>query len=594
MLTRRGLPFIFAILFAVLPAQAKEQSALELEPIVVTQSGSLATSGYSVRYRDPQYWAFEFPLESLKLLPIDMEERSLSGSSQTRFSLRGSTTRGVLMLLDGQRINDPQTEYYNSDIPFTKEDIRRIDILPSGASRTAGPDAIGGAVSIALKKPEADKKVLELGYGSHDAANMLLSLSQKMDTFSTRVSVESHRDRGFSYDTDSKGFIISSVSWLEVPAGDINLSAGYQEKEYGAYDFYTPGKGNPSREWTRTYLLKSDADFKGDGFLIKPSMLWRRHYDKFMLDETSTSSNHHRSDIYTPAVYLEKETAAVGTLGLSLEYGEERMNSTNLGKHNRNHKSLALSDKVRLGEKISLDFSLRRDDFDGFGDAYYGSANARFRVSEYGSLFMGASRDIRIPSFTELYYDYYDTVGDAGLAAEKSLSCELGYDYSREGLKDGVKIFYRDENDLIDWVWTDSTQRWQAQNIGVAKVMGAECYFNVRASKILSFNLNYTYINKKFKEQDYIFKYGPNYARHIFNGSFNLNTGRVTSMFWVLYKKKPLRSGWWLLGVCCDYRLNEKAVLFFRATNLLNVDYQEIEGIPQPGRYLEGGLRIEW
>ena len=565
---------------------------MELEPIVVSRSSSAAGAGYSVSYGDSLYRAFDLPLESLKLFPIDTEERSLSGSSQTRFSLRGSTTRGVLMLLDGQRINDPQTEYYNSDIPFTKEDIKKIDILPSGASRTAGPDAIGGAISIALKKPEADERVLELGYGSHDAANVLLSFSEKMDNLATRFSLESHRDRGFSYDTDSKGFVISSVSFLEVPVGDINLSAGYQEKEYGAYDFYTPGKGNPSREWTRTYLLKSGADLKGDGFLIKPSLLWRRHYDKFMLDENAMGSNHHRSDVYTPALYLEKDTAALGTLGLNLEYGKERMNSSNLGKHDRNHKSLTLSDKFRLGKKISLDFSLRRDDFDGFGDMYYGSASAKVGVSEYGTLILGVSQDIRIPSFTELYYSDDYSVGDAGLAAEKSLSCEFGYDYSRPGAGGGIKIFHRDERDLIDWV--KSQARWEAENIGVAKVVGTECYFKVRPAKTASFDFNYTYIDKQFKEQDYIFKYGPNYARHIFNGSFTLDMGRVSSMLWVSYKKKPLRDGWWLLGGYCDYRLNEKARFFFRVTNLLNVEYQQIEGIPQPGRYLEGGLRLEW
>jgi outer membrane receptor protein involved in Fe transport len=40
--------------------------------------------------------------------------------------------------------------------------------------------------------------------------------------------------------------------------------------------------------------------------------------------------------------------------------------------------------------------------------------------------------------------------------------------------------------------------------------------------------------------------------------------------------------------------MNKNLRLFVDASNLLNVEYQEIEGIPEPGRWIEGGLRFEW
>jgi len=594
-LTRFGLCFSVIFFIYCGAAVGEDNGALELEPIIIVQHNIAAPGAYSLKYRDPQYSSFASPLKAVGLLPVDLEDRSASGATQMRFSVRGSTTRGTAMLLDGQRINDPQTEYYNSDIPFTREDIKKIELFSAGASPLPSPDAIGGAINIALREPQEKERVLELGYGSHDLKSVLFSASEKINNFGTRLSLENRESRGFREDTDFKYFTLSSVSSLDVSCGSIDISAGYQEKEYGAYDFYTPGKGIPSREWTRTYLVKSGADLKGNGFLIKPLLLWRRHYDKFMLDENGVSSNHHRSDVYTPAVYLQKETAALGTLGMNLEYGDERINSTNLGKHNRSHKSIILTDKAELGKKVSLDSSLRKDDFDGFGDVYYGSARAKLAVSQHGSLIFGVSRDIRIPSFTELYYSDLYSVGDAALSAEKSLSCELGYDYSREGLTDGIKIFYRDEHDLIDWVKTSPAQaRWEAKNIGAAKVVGTECYFKARASRAVSLDFNYTYINKHFEEQGYIFKYGPNYSRHIFNGLFIFNLGRTTSMLRLTYKKRPLRDGWWILGSTFNYELNKKTRLFLRVANILNSEYQEIEGIPQPGRSLEGGLRLEW
>jgi outer membrane receptor protein involved in Fe transport len=60
------------------------------------------------------------------------------------------------------------------------------------------------------------------------------------------------------------------------------------------------------------------------------------------------------------------------------------------------------------------------------------------------------------------------------------------------------------------------------------------------------------------------------------------------------YKKKPLRDGWFILNTGFSYNLNKNSQIFFKITNLLNVEYQEIEGIPQPGRWIESGLRFEW
>jgi outer membrane cobalamin receptor len=62
----------------------------------------------------------------------------------------------------------------------------------------------------------------------------------------------------------------------------------------------------------------------------------------------------------------------------------------------------------------------------------------------------------------------------------------------------------------------------------------------------------------------------------------------------LIYKKKPDRRGWFLLNTAFNYRINKAAEIFLKISNLLNVEYQEIEGIPQPGRWIEAGIRVEW
>jgi iron complex outermembrane receptor protein len=517
---------------------------------------------------------------------------------QTDFSLRGSNFQGVLMLIDGQRINDPQTAHHNSDIPLTREDIEKVEVIPGVGSSLFGPDAIGGAINFILKKPKEKKIILEAGGGQYHSVNTIFSLSDNKGDLGFRLSLQNQESGGFYTDTDFKNFTTAIASSLDIPDGEFNLSGGYQEKEFGAYDFYTPQSGYLSQEWTKTYLLNTGFILEKSGFIIRPNFLWRRHYDKFLLDKTLVRSrylNHHRTDIYTPNIYFQKETAILGEFGLGLEYGQERINSTNLGKHNRSHQSIFLDDNKELNDELSLGLSLRLDDFDIFPNLYAGSASLRYMLSQRDSVHCGISRSARIPSFTELYYNDPTTLGNAGLSAEESLTYQAGYDYKKKKVSFGTTFFWRQEEDFIDWIKrTSSQEKWQVENITRSKVLGMENYFRLELNQIFSLDFYYAYIDKMTDDCSYLYKYGPNYIQHLANSVFTFSLPFGVQTLGLTYKKKPNRDGWLLLNTHLSYKLNKNCQIFFNTTNLLNVEYQEIEGIPQPGRWMETGLRLEW
>ncbi|MDD5771501.1 MAG: TonB-dependent receptor plug domain-containing protein, partial [Candidatus Omnitrophica bacterium] len=292
---------IFNIFLAAVLSPASAGLSQELEPLVIVKQKQLLLNEYSTDNDQDEAFNYQSEVESLVNLPVDMQSRALTSGIEAGFSLRGSTTQQVLVLLDGQRINEPQTSYYNSDIPFTKEDISGISVIPGAGSGLFGPDAIGGAINFALEAPRKKGMVLESATGSNRNGYGLFSVSEKLDELGLRFSVEDSQSRGFRQDTDYKKFTSSLSSSYEFAQGSWHNYFGYQDKDFGAYDFYTPGQGYPSREETRTYLLDSGLDLDYEGFLVKPNFLWRRHYDKFTLDETgvrSTSVNQHRTDVF--------------------------------------------------------------------------------------------------------------------------------------------------------------------------------------------------------------------------------------------------------------------------------------------------------
>jgi iron complex outermembrane receptor protein len=589
---------IFAINNCLDLGFADTQPPLDLEPIIITKSNIHLLSPYTLEYDSLINLPFTSWSEALTFSPLDLQSRNLNADIQTDFSLRGSNYQGVLVLIDGQRVNDPKLGHYNCDLPLTKEDIQRIEVIPGIGSAIFGPDAIGGAINIILKRPKEKKMILESSFGSYQTLSGLFSITERKDNLGVRLSVERQESDGFYYDTDFKKFTTNLNSVLDIPDGEFNIDLGYLEKEFGAYDFYTPSRGYASKEWIKAYFLNAGVHWEKEGFIIKPNFLWRRHYDKFMLDTTHLRSlflSHHRSDVYTPNIYFQKQTEVLGSIGLGLEYGEERIHSTVLGKHNRNHKSIYMDDGKDLTSKLSLGLSARTDDYDGFGQVYAGALNFRYKITEENALHLGVSRSIRVPTFHELYYEDPTTTGNAGLSCEQALNYEAGLDYQKERLSARITFFLRQEEDSIDWIKRTPLQpKWEAENITEAEVSGIENYLKLKINKNLSWDSQYAYINKRINDRGYLYKYGPNYIKHLLNTYLTFSFPFGSQAIGLSYKKRPIRDGWLLLNASFSWRLNKHSQIFLKATNLLNVEYQEIKGIPSPGRWVDAGLRFEW
>ncbi|MFA4854892.1 MAG: TonB-dependent receptor, partial [Candidatus Omnitrophota bacterium] len=510
--------------FLILPrlSFSYEKSPLDLETVVVTKQKQFLLNAYSTDSSQSGAFNYQSGVEDLTGLPVDLQSRSLKSGIQTDFSLRGSTFQQVLILLNGQRINDPQTGHHNSDIPFTREDIKKIEVIPGAGSSLFGSDAIGGAINLVLNPPKERKITWEFGAGNNRNGYELFSFSDKFKDLGLRVSVEDAQSKGFRYDTDYKKFTTSLGAYWQLPYGVWENNFGYQEKEFGAYDFYTPGKGYPSKEWTTTYLLNSGLTLNTGGLLIKPNFLWRRHFDKFALDKRVDSYNNHHTDMFTPSIYLQKEAGLLGKVGLGLEWGQERIISTNLGKHNRDHKSIFMDDSLGIGQRWDLGFSLRLDDFSDFDKVYTGSSSAKFKLTDKAALNFGISRSMRVPSFTELYYSDSTTIGNANLAAEKAWNYQTGFEYKQEGFSSSFTFFLRQEQEMIDWVRPPSIPEWQAINFTRDNVFGVEYSLYKKINRILSLDANYTYTDKNIDNQGYLYKYGPNYAQHLVNTVFSL------------------------------------------------------------------------
>lgn len=568
---------------------AYASDSVTLEKIIIKKHPLLSTA-YRLEASDWQSQPLNSLIEPLRFAFVDLAGRSPSYGIQSDFSLRGSTFEQTSILLNGLRINDPQTGHHNSDLPLTLNDVERIEV-----------NGLRTNINFILRKPEEKEKIIENSFGTNRSFSQLLSITEKLDYAGMRFSLEHAESDGFYYDTDFKKVTSNLyLNWEAFGDSEIDTFLGYNEKEFGAYAFYTPGEGYPSKEWTKTYLFMSSLKLRRDNFSLSPRLFWRRHYDKFMLHRENPSPpfclNHHYTDIYNINFYSQIENMPFGDLGFGQEYGKEKINSTTLENHTREHLSLFADTEIPLGRNFSLRMDSRNDFFSGGQEQFSGSLGLFRRGPAHSNLHFGISRDIRLPSFNELYYHDPKTVGSSNLTSEKTSTLEVGYEQQREAFNFGITLFFRKEEDLIDWVKPASSeeQRWQAKNISKARVLGLEERLNLEISKALALVCCYSYIDKHIYEKDYLSKYGPQFSRHIFNTQLNFNLERIKAGNEFIYKKQPHRDGWFLWNWQFAYRLNPQATLFVKCSNFLNVEYQEIPGIPSPGRQINLGLRWSW
>src|SRR5829696_5436815 len=129
----------------------------ELDPVTITASmnpAKISQTGRNIIVIKGERFA-QLPVHSLdqllRYIPgVEIQARGPLGS-QSDITLRGGTFQQVLVIIDGIRVNDPNTGHFTTYIPIAPSEIDRIEVLKGASSAIYGSDAVGGVVNIVTK-----------------------------------------------------------------------------------------------------------------------------------------------------------------------------------------------------------------------------------------------------------------------------------------------------------------------------------------------------------------------------------------------------------------------------------------------------------
>ncbi len=453
---------------------------------------------------------------------------------RTQVRIRGSRPEQVLVLLDGQKLNntaDGQADL--SGIPL--EMVERVEIYRGGASARFGPDALAGVINIITRPQTLLKKIRVEGqsrFASWDTEEYRLTARDIIpsDRLSLKLGGHWRRTAGnydFSYRPEGSGGTDTVHSGTRINNAirghDIFLTGLYRISRYLALDFSgqlsSTRQGLPDRATRQNqfahsrenhYLAGTSLIFQSLPTEIKLDLNYSR-YDQRFIDTTSEPvairfNTRFENDIYTARLTGRRTLWTGSQLDLGTEHRRDRLHhddifrpSMSIGQTRRLNTGLfaVWEQKIPLKDFLPIgtiaceaagryDISVTERDSLSAGETPESRKSENFSphfglgISQSGILSYAIrgsyGHSYRLPELNALFWKGdVRAAGNPNLRPEKSehsqIEAEINLKLGLFDITGGMEYFHSHVVDLI--IWQPNFQGvWQPQNLAAAQITG--------------------------------------------------------------------------------------------------------------------------
>lgn len=524
----------------------------------------------------------------------------------TSLFLRGSNSNQTLFLVDGIRLNDPSTDYMVFLGGACVSACDSLEIAHGPQSTLYGGEAVGGVVALrAQRGAGAASGRVSVEAGSFGTLQGAVAAQGESGANAFNFSAQGgHTDN----DRANNEFDSQNVTLrLDRKVSDRVALGGTARWFHGVYgdpgDRYTNDPDNETRE--SNFLATAFATLT-----LAPH--WTAHTvlggqdRRFVAESPRAGAATAITVVKNRRGVLDAQTTFTGierhklTGGVTAEATHTR--NTGFGDINEKQTLLALfaQDEFSPVEDVFLTGGLRSDDFDTFGRATTGRATAAWLVAQRAVKFRASyGTAFRSPSFLDLYGKSAFYQGNPNLRSERARGWDAGVDYylpaNRGSL--GVTWFETDYKDLIastpDFRSVYNIQRAETRGVEVAGQLAITAATRIRAS--------YTYLEADNLTAGTRLLRRPRHrgsldASHDFGRTVLVGAGVAFSAQREDVNARTFRAGdhedFTVARMYASWQVSDRLAVKARLENLLDEQYEEVNGYPAVGFGAFGG--IEW
>ena len=421
----------------------------------------------------------------------------------------------------------------------------------------------------------------------------------------------------------------------------LDVQAGAQWKDAGLGMGY--GFGSQDQfDATRTAFASGRYEHRWGAWRLDAQAAYRANYDRYEWHrDQRLYGNFHFAQTASAALSAHY-ASKIGTTSFGVSVRNENMHSTNLGDTINpdgqvpNVADFPLADVrvldlIKGGNRFHTNYYAEQTFYYAglsasigingtyntqFGHHLGGEANIGYEFKKAGTIYVNANRSLRMPTFTDLYYNAGNQLGNRNLKPEEAWLLSVGYKGNLSSLpcgegRGGVISFsadwyYRWGKNIIDWVYvpTDTKRPFHAENQQQVNATGLELSLAYRLNEWLrcvSVDYAYTYLDLDLKEAgsrylDYLsHKLAIHLEHGIYKGlgaswtvRFQKREGQYNNAEGEVADYQPV----WLLDGSV-YWQNKYLRVSADCTNITNTRYYDYGGILQPGAWAKVSIKAK-
>ena len=449
------------------------------------------------------------------------------------YNLLGLDSKYILVLKDGQPITGKFADKIDLD-QIVLANVEKIEILKGPGSALYGTEAMGGVINIISKRSTANYSG-EIKFKNENfdgtSSKFLENPNAQNLSYNISIPIESFRlDLSSTYQLLGKGenFTITGKD----DASKINLDFGLSwyspnKKHLIKTGFNYFSRSDTTNTYTITDLLVKSSSTKilrkeiiaGHDFRIKKNILFTqrlninnydRTYEQTGIDDSYrryANSNEELSDYEMKIDVNFEKMSTVGGFEIS---DPSFKNDRAQGKtYSRKTRSVFVQNDYKFSEKSKIIAGLRYDQY-GRNQVYSPRLAYLFQISEEMKFRISTGTGFRIPSFLELYIDFYNVdngyvvKGNKFLKPEKSAGSTINLEYISEKLRLNALAYQNRFKDKIISTYKDTTSTivfFEYENLARSEFWGTELFLDYLINNVMSFKCNVN-IRKAVDGQD--------------------------------------------------------------------------------------------
>lgn len=529
---------------------------------------------------------------------IDVRRQGVNGM-QSDLYIRGGSFDQTLLLIDGVKVEDPQTGHHTLNMALPLEVIERVEIIKGPAARIFGQNAFTGAINIVTKSNTDRINSVSYKLGSYEQQQVSGTLGAQLSGSTVIGHASVNSSDGYRYNTDFKNQNYFIKGRFKTNANPIEMIGYFTERKFGANQFYNVDAPDQYEE-TQSSLLGLSTRLKTEKLKITPRAYWKRNQDMYLYirENPEVYRNLHISNKLGMQVNASYSSSA-GISGVGIDVAKVFMTSTNLGERDRVMANLFVEHRFSIANN-SLDITpgVSVNYFTDFKFHAFPGVDIGYTINDKLKAYANIGYTYRVPTYTDLYYVGPNDLGNEKLVPEKALSEEIGLKYFGINFNAYVAIFNRSSDNLIDYTRENEDDKWEATNLKSLSSTGAELNLSSQFKSGLfaqNISLGYTYLDENLNDIK------AAYSKYVVNSLTHHFTATVRSQFMknlsqsIIYKFAERSSGtsYSVVDVQATLTISDLELSII-GNNIFNAEYNETGLVPMPKGNVLAGIKYSF